>query len=602
MGELIDDASIAEANARYQAERSKRTGGERAITTLNGSHARYLGDPNSKVAAREPVRDTLDVILIGAGVSGLCAATELRKVGVQRIGVLDAGGDFGGVWYWNRYPGAMCDIESYIYMPYLEELGYMPSAKYAPADEIFAHMQRVGRHYDLYADTFFHTTVEQARWDADASQWVVTTDRGDVLRAPYILLANGHLSSPQVPAVPGIETFAGRWFHASRWDFSFTGGDNLGGLDRLGDKAVGVVGTGATALQCVPPLAEFAQRLFVFQRTPSTVGVRANRPTDPRWAAGLRPGWQAERRINFARCWEGVPVEVDEVDDEWTHISRMLREDIDPSTMTPEQVKHQKAINDLRLMTLIRDRVSEIVKDAATAEALKPFYPYACKRPGFHDDYLPAFNRANVTLVDTEGRGLERFTECGIVVNGVEYPVDCIVFATGFDGTATAPRTTFDVVGVDGITLAAKWEQGVSTLYGVVSSGFPNLFLVPFPLSGQGAHPNNHTHLSLNVGLTVARIVASMRANGWAEFDVEQSAEDEWVEEILRCSLDDPEFLARCTPGRGNNHGRADLIPRQNTSYGRGGLAYFEILEQWRADASPRGLRMRTRASSAVSH
>lgn len=599
MSREVEAQVLDEVVARYREERAKRVAAARASTTLTGSLARYLEDPLGPPRPRDPVHASYDVLVIGGGLSGLCTAVELKKVDNPRVAIVDSAGDFGGVWYWNRYPGAMCDIESYIYMPYLEELDYVPTTKYAYADEIFAHLQNVAKHYDLYEHALFHTTVEAACWDEADRCWVVRTNRGDELRATYLMLGNGALTTPQIPSVPGVETFEGRLFHTSRWDFDYTGGGNRGGMDKLHDQTVAVVGTGATALQCVPELAKAAQRLYVFQRTPSTVGVRANRSTDSEWAKSLEPGWQRQRQLNYGRVVEGLPVDEDLVNDGWTWTAQMLRDGIEPD-MSPKQVSRQKSLNDVGLMSLLRDRVSEVVEDAVTAEALKPYYPYPCKRPGFHDEFLQSFNRSNVSLVDTAGRGIERITPQGLVSGDTEYDVDCIIFATGFDGTATAPRTSFDVFGAGGQTLADSWRDGVSTLHGVVSGGFPNLFLVPFPHMGQGAHPNNYTHLALEVGQAVARVVSRLRDLGATKFEVDTEAEAAWVEIILRFNPDNPEFLAQCTPGRGNNEGRFDLVPPQNTNYGRGGLAYFEILERWSSDASLPGLVV-SRDQSAAS-
>jgi cation diffusion facilitator CzcD-associated flavoprotein CzcO len=430
---------------KYRRERDKRLrpDGNGQFPEIAGHLSRYLDDPCSDPTfVRNPMTDEVDVVIIGGGLGGLLAGAKLREIGVKRIRVIEKGSDFGGVWYWNRYPGAQCDIESYIYLPLLEELGYMPKEKYSFAPEIRQYCGSIGRKYDLYADACFQTEVTEVRWREECSQWEISTDRGDCIPARFVVMAPGSQHRPRLPAIPGIDEFGGHTFHTSRWDYGYTGGDSNGNMTALADKRVGLVGTGATAVQCVPYLGESAQQLFVFQRTPSTVAERNNRPTDPEWVRSLTPGWQSRRMRNFITLMTGGTQDEDLVDDGWTHAVKKLG--IPPIAGPTEKQSADLAmaaeIADFQLMEQIRGRVSAIVEDPGTAERSKPYCRYMCKRPGFHDSYLQTFNRSNVTLVDTHGMAVERVTKTGVVVDGHEYELDCLIFATGFDISHTHGR------------------------------------------------------------------------------------------------------------------------------------------------------------------
>ena len=433
--------------------------------------------------ARPPLHDDVDVAIIGAGFGGLLTGARLRESGVQNIRLIDKAADVGGTWYWNRYPGIACDVESYIYMPLLEELGYIPTEKYAKGDEIFAHCRRIAEHYDLYRNACLKTEVSEIRWDEEDSRWVISTNHGDAIRARFVSMANGYLQKPKLPGIEGIMDFRGHAFHTSRWDYGYTGID----LAKLADKRVGIIGTGATAIQCVPHLGRSVGRLFVFQRTPSTVDVRGNRPTDPEWSADLKNGWQRHRIENFQLLTAGGEADEDLVNDAWTSIVKKLfvMRQRSVAGMSDEDRLRAVELADFAKMEEIRARVDSIVADRATAEGLKPWYGYFCKRPCFHDEYLQAFNRDNVTLVDTRGLGVERITAGGVVVDGTEYLIDCLIFATGFEvGTDYSRRTGFDLVGRDGLTLTEKWGDGVRTLHGVSVHGFPNSFVLSIAQSG----------------------------------------------------------------------------------------------------------------------
>jgi cyclohexanone monooxygenase len=581
--------------AKYRAERDKRLRADanEQYVEMKGEFAHYLEDPYVDPLVREPIKDEREVIVIGGGFGGLLAAARLREAGVASLRIIEKGGDFGGTWYWNRYPGAACDVESYIYLPLLEEVGYMPKEKYSAAPEILQHSRAIGRHFGLYDDVCFQTEVTELRWDDAGARWIVSTNRGDRMRARFVAMANGPLNRPKLPGIPGIESYQGHSFHTSRWDYDYTGGGPDGGLDKLRDKRVAIIGTGATAVQCIPHLAAGAEQLFVFQRTPSSIDVRANRPTDPEWAKSLEPGWQKRRMENFNILVSGGWQAEDLVADGWTDIIRKLlvRVQADPNAVaTPEAANGTLELADFEKMNQIRARVDEVVRDRATAEALKPYYRQFCKRPCFHDEYLPAFNRPNVTLVDTNGLGVERISERGVVANGVEYPVDCIVFATGFEvGTSYARRAGYEIVGRGGVTLSEKWANGVRTLHGIHSRGFPNCFIMGVQ---QSAFTVNFPHAIDEQSRHVAYVVEQALKNGVRTLEPSQAAEDAWVDTILQLSRFGRDFLEACTPGYYNNEGRVSEIAAQNGSYGLGPEAFFKLMREWREAGQLAGLEL----------
>jgi cation diffusion facilitator CzcD-associated flavoprotein CzcO len=427
-----------ELRRRYEQERDKRlrADGNEQYVEMTGRFAHYLEDPYVEPAEREPRFDDVTVAVIGGGFAGLVTGARLKEAGIDDVRIIEKGGDFGGTWYWNRYPGAQCDVESYVYLPLLEETGYVPKEKYTRAPEILEHCHRIARHYDLYDGACLSTEVTAVDWDADRTRWVIRTNRGDAMTARFLVMGNGPLHRPKLPGIPGIESFRGHSFHTSRWDYDYTGGDPGGGLHRLADKRVGIIGTGATAVQCVPHLAESAQELYVFQRTPSSIDVRGNRPTDPEWAASLEPGWQRKRIENFTILTSGGLADEDLVMDGWTDIIGKLLarfRETDSPDLTPGGIASTMELADFDKMNEIRARVDALVHDRNTAEALKPWYRQFCKRPCFHDEYLQSFNRPNVHLVDTDGRGVDRISETAVVAGGVEYEVDCLTYATGFE-------------------------------------------------------------------------------------------------------------------------------------------------------------------------
>ncbi len=581
--------------AKYRQERDKRlrSDGNEQYVEVKDQFAHYVEDPYVEPGfTREALTDEVDVVVIGGGFGGLLAGARLREAGVGSIRIIERGGDFGGTWYWNRYPGAMCDVESYIYMPLLEELDYVPSEKYVHAPEILAHSRAIGEYYDLYSNACFQTEVTELRWDEDAARWIVSTNRGDRIKSHYVCMPTGPLNRPKLPGIPGLGSFEGHSFHTSRWDYDYTAGDSHGNLTGLSGKRVGIIGTGATSVQCVPHLGEAAEHLFVFQRTPSSIDVRANRPTDPEWASSLGQGWHKHRMDNFNSLVTGGFEEEDLVSDGWTDIIRnlllMFRQGENQPPMDGPTLMRTMELADFKKMEQIRSRVDSVVEDSGTAESLKPYYRQFCKRPCFHDEYLDTFNRPNVTLVDTDGKGVERITEKGIVANGVEYELDCIVYATGFEvGTAYTRRAGFEVHGRGGITLSDKWANGVRTMHGMHSHGFPNCFVMG---PQQAGFTVNFPHLLDEQARHIAFIVKHALDNNLRALEVTEEAEQQWVDAVIGAAIFGREFLNECTPGYYNNEGMVSELAVQNGFYGGGSIAFFKILSDWRDEGSLRGL------------
>ena len=583
---------------RYRQERDQRlrSDGNDQYREVAGDFSHYIDDPYVEPGfTRAPLHDEVEVLIIGGGFGGLLAGARLREAGIKDIRIIEKGGDFGGTWYWNRYPGAQCDIEAYIYLPLLEEVGYIPKEKYSHAPEILKHARAIGEKFDLYRNACFQTTIKDLRWDDGEHKWTITTHRNDRMKARFVVMSNGPLNRPKLPALPGIERFKGHTFHTSRWDYHYTGGDSTGNLHKLADKRVAIIGTGATAIQCVPYLGRYAQQLTVFQRTLSSVDVRGNRPTDPLWARSLQPGWQRRRMDNFNILVGGGHQDEDLVADGWTDIIRNLAAILPVTraeTAAPEEMARMMELADFKKMNEVRARVDTVVHDPATAEALKPWYRQFCKRPCFHDDYLPTFNRPNVTLVDTHGLGVDQLSEKGVVIDGKEYEVDCLIFATGFEvGVSYTRRTGYEMIGRDGLKLSQKWGDGIRTLYGLQTHGFPNAFflgftqtaftfLVPFTLNEQAKH--------------IAYLLQQVKERDAGVIEATQQAEDDWCAEMASKAHLGDEFYKGCTPGYYNNEG--DVQNRFGVyanMYGGGPMKFLEILDQWRKSGNLAGEELR---------
>ena len=588
--------------AKYRQERDKRLreDGNDQYVEVTGAFAPLLEDPHVARVEREPRFDEVTVACIGGGFAGLVAGARLKQAGIDDVRLIEKGGDVGGTWYWNRYPGAQCDTASFVYMPLLEETGHMPTEKYAHAPEILEHCQRIAKHFDLYDNACLHTEVTSVEWEAETSRWVIRTDRGDEMRARFVVMGTGPLHKPKLPGIPGLGSFEGHTFHTSRWDYAYTGGDPAGApLDGLADKRVAIIGTGATSVQCIPHLARAAKDLFVFQRTPSSVDVRANRPIDPEWFERevLAPGWQEEWLLNFCTLQTGGFADKDLVQDGWTDIAIRVRDRI---LANPDQDFSMEAImrafndSDLDKMNEIRARVDTIVQDETTAQNLKAWYRQLCKRPCFHDEYLDAYNQPGTHLVDTDGQGVERITERGVVANGVEYEVDCIIYASGFEvGTELTRRTGFDVTGRDGVRLSERWADGMRSLHGMHVHGFPNAFVVG---AAQGANLiSNYTHNLSEAAKTVAAIVQRAERDGIREVEATEEAERAWVEMLLAAPPRMVGALADCTPGYYNNEGQ-DAGERGRLAwagYPEGPVAFFLLMERWRTSDELEGLELR---------
>jgi len=591
------EADLAAIREKYRVEREKRlrSDGSTQYQELMREETHNAIDPNAHPDfTRAPIEEETEVLIVGGGFGGMLMSIRLQEAGIEDFRIVEAGADFGGTWYWNRYPGVQCDVESYVYMPLLEELGTIPTEKYAHGPEIFAHAQAIGRHYDLYKSARFQTQVSGLEWENESERWVARTDREDCIRARFVCMANGPYSKPKLPGIQGIETFGGHTFHTSRWDYDYTGGDTTGGLTKLADKRVGVIGTGATAIQCVPHLGRDAGEVYVFQRTPSSVDVRDNASTDPGFAETLEPGWQQKRMDNFNILMDGGAQDEDLVGDRWTELTRGMHEVIgshpNPADLTDQEIALIAERVDLQKMERVRGRIDDVVTDPKTAEALKPWYRYLCKRPCFHDEYLPTFNRPNVHLVDTEGKGVDQITPLGVVANGQEYELDCLIFATGFDVTSIYTRRAgYEVIGRAGQKLSDKWATRSSTCQSVFTRGFPNCF---FMMGFQAGLTPNIPHTINEQSQHLAYVIREALERGATTVEPSQEAEDGWGAEIDKGSSF-LEIQASCTPGYFNDEGKVGESEGWLAGfYPEGSEGFFSVLRAWRASGKLEGLEL----------
>ena len=555
----------AEEQAKYKAFKEARAGAADYIE-MKGEFSRYLEDVYSAdPVPREALTDECDVLVVGAGFAGLLLWHKLRAAGFENVRFCEKGGDVGGTWYWNRYPGIACDVESYSYLPLLEEMDYIPSMKFAAGFEIMDYCQKMAEKFGFYDKCLFHTTVEKTEWDEASTRWTVHTDRGDAMRAKFVVLANGILTTPKLARIDGMQSFAGDSFHTSRWDYN---------IDLKG-KRVGIIGTGATAVQAVPELAKIVEELYVFQRTPSSIDVRDQRETSVEefreWAK--EPGWAKARRARFAKISQGRTALKANDDYLAGRVNDFRERKQHSEQISPEELVQKQLDSNFRIMEQIRARVDAIVEDPATAAALKPYYPYGCKRPTFHDEYLPTFNLPHVHLVDTAPKGVSQINAQGVVHDGKEYPLDVLIYATGFQWMATS---TFNmVVGREGRTLRDKWqEEGTKTFLGLHSKGFPNLFLISGPQGGGGSF--NFTNAIEEHGDYVVWLLETMRDQGNEVVDVEAEHEDAYAKHCR-----DADQLTR--PLRDcityyNGHGEAE--PGSLAYYGGGTWHKYRIRAQ----------------------
>ena len=533
---------------------------------LEGEFSKYLEDVYSaEPIPREALTDECEILVVGAGFAGLLLWQKLRAAGFHDVRFCEKGGDVGGTWYWNRYPGIACDVESYSYLPLLEEMGYVPTMKFASGFEIMEYCQSLAEKFDFYDRCLFHTTVEKTEWDEETGRWTVFTNRGDAMRARFVILANGILTTPQLARIDGMETFKGDAFHTSRWNYN---------IDLKG-KTVGIIGTGATAVQVIPEISKIVKELYVFQRTPSSIDVRDQRETSQEefevWAQ--EPGWAKARRARFAKISAGRTAMKANDDYLAGRVADFKVRKKHAREISPEELIQKQLNTNFRIMEQIRARVDAIVEDPQTAAALKPYYPYGCKRPTFHDEYLPAFNKPHVTLVDTAPHGVTKIDEHGVVHDGKAYPVDVLGYATGFQWMATS---TFNMItGRNGQTLQQKWHtEGTKTFLGLHSNGFPNLFIVSGPQGGGGSF--NFTNAIEEHGDYIVWMLTTMRDAGVRVVDVKKEPEDEYA---AHCRVADINTapLRDCISYY-NGHGEAE--PGSLAYYGGGQWHKYRIRAQ----------------------
>ncbi|KAI0842803.1 FAD/NAD(P)-binding domain-containing protein [Hypoxylon sp. FL0890] len=631
----MDDFARVQQKYTAEAQKRLRPEGIAQYQTLSESDSDQLRHLVDDIWADHAALDALPspltpgdcpkFLIVGAGLGGIVAAVRLIQAGfsADQIMIIETAGGVGGTWYWNRYPGLHCDVESYIYMLLLEETGFMPSQKYAAGVEIRKYLNDTVKQWGLEKRILFRTKVDRLEWDDSARLWKAdfTTGRGprgdektsSTVNAEFVWLTAGLLSKPQVPKLSGvgIEGFKGDYFHTSLWNYNVTGGSSeepFPVLSKLKDKTVGIIGTGATAIQVVPILAEYAKEVYVFQRTPSAVYSRGQKPTDPEeWKkiAG-EPGWQDARQANFAAHIHNIapPGTPNLVDDEWSRqpAYSALVGDPEFANVAPEKVPEvistflaRDAENSARL----RARIAEIVKDKETAEKLTPWYPAWCKRPAHSDSYLQSFNKPNVHLIDTDGKGVDSVTPRGLVANGQEIPLDILVLGTGYQSPSStladpSARAGITMLGRGGQTISERWAPtGPATLHGVASNGFPNLFfLSPLQAGVSANHANVLDTQCRQIAYVIA--VAHKKAGGLTKsgltVEVGIPAQEEWSAKIMQGAA---RFatMAFCTPSYMTNEGhladpndtQEDLMKRARAStYSAGLPGYIKELERWR--------------------
>ncbi|MDC3011805.1 NAD(P)/FAD-dependent oxidoreductase [SAR86 cluster bacterium] len=615
-----------ELRKKYRLERDKRVrvDGNDQYLEVKGDFSYFVEDPYiDEEISRDSLEKTFHTVIIGGGFGGVLSGARLREQGIDDFRIIEKGGDFGGTWYWNRYPGASCDIESYIYFPLLEETSFIPKRKYTDAAETLDYFKVLSDKFSLKENALFQTEVNEVKWISDEKLWFIKTNRQDSIKARYVIHANGFLNRPKLPAMKGINDYQGHTFHTSRWDYAYTGGNSNGNLNNLRDKKVAIIGTGATAVQCVPHLAAGAKKLYVFQRTPSSIDERNNSNTDIDWFNSQKSGWQKERKENFEGFLTGNFTDKDLVNDGWTEIFRTILGGLiknGPSKLvllswvltapfyknfykvglrtyirnkfmnfvTREDINKKVEIVDFQKMEKVRARADALVNNPKTAESLKPYYRQLCKRPCFHDEYLQAFNNDNVELIDTDGQGVKELSAEGIIHDGKEYIVDCIIFASGFEvGTDYSRRCGYQVSGIDGITLSEKWKDGLATFHGIHSKGFPNSF---FYGPGQGPMTANFTHSLDEQSAHVAYILKQLDKKNMKYVEASEEAESDWINTIISKARNMQSFQEACTPGYYNNEGKPNTNPANNT-YGGGALEYFKLLKDWRKNNKLQGLK-----------
>lgn len=594
--QTLDAAALKK---KYQEEKNKRLeNGNRTSLDPVGQFHEFDQDPFAGPAPeRDAICEDVDVLVTGGGMGGLLSAVFAKKYGITNIRIIEEAGDFGGAWYWNRYPGVRCDVESYIYLPFLEEVGTIPRERYSTGTEIFKHCQAVGRHFGLYENAVFQTKIISAEWNETSGRWIVKTNRGDEFRARFIAGTSGFLHYPKYPNIPGLSTFKGKMFHPSRWDYDYTGGSPEGDLVGLAGKRVALIGNGATGIQILPHLGKTAEKAYLVQRTPGAVDARNNHPTDEEWFKKQAPGWQLKRQGNFTDIIAGAPVQ-DEINDCWTRAAKKLFEVTSQAELENFAEVYQQ--HDFELMERLRSRIDDVVQDKQTADKLKPWYNLFCKRPLYSDDYLEAFNMPAVSLLDTDGRGVEAIDETGIIVNGQHYEVDCIIMASGFQIGAYGPDTaTYPIIGKNGRRMADEWAKGFMSVHGLWMEGFPNFQFVGNLY--QAAASFSYMHIAQEQAEHAADLFATTLRNGQDVVEVTEAAVTRWAEQMAS-KASGQEFFDDCTPGYYNNEGDTSQVPFYLRAYGGGVREYFSLLRSWRNGDAGDGLVFRKIAESHAKH
>ncbi|KAE9366267.1 FAD/NAD(P)-binding domain-containing protein [Stipitochalara longipes BDJ] len=631
--EDISGVDELQVEKRYGEERAKRLRGDGidqfVDISLSERFQKFGEDPWVDEASVKDIKtqfpnNRTQVLILGGGFAGLLYAVRMIEAGIQPedLRIVESGGGFGGTWYYNRYPGLMCDIESYCYLPLLEETGYIPKHRYSTGEEILNYANLIADKYKITGSAVFQTKAEKLVWDEETKEWQVQLTqrrKGELpqtlnICSQFVAMVNGVLNWPKLPGLPGILDYQGEMFHTARWDYSVTGGSPTdASLTKLKDKRVAIIGTGATAVQVVPQVARWAKQLYVVQRTPSNVFRRDQRKTDPEWfkrEVANAPGWQRERIRNFHQHLTiAAQPSINLVDDEWTRavgLTAVLGYAHSERPQTAKEIPaYMRKLRDIDLprQAAARERAARVVKDPVVAEKLQAWYPTWCKRPCFHDEYLSAFNRDNVVLVDTDGKGLDRLTANSVVIGDHKYPVDVVIFATGFRTPFTgtpAEKANLTITGPHG-TMSQEWAaHGPSTFHGVLDHNFPNLFLFGVQ---QAANSPNYLFCVDAMAKHCAYILkeARLRTAGkpFAVAPTKAAAED-WAKQVMMRGATRGAAMMGCTPSYFNLEGAIERVPPERRvimarSGGWGsGEDYSNYVEAWRAEGGLKGIEVRT--------
>lgn len=507
--------------------------------------------PKMSEPSKPPAATDYDVVVVGAGFAGVYAAYKMRELGL-RTRVFERGSDVGGTWYWNRYPGCRCDAPSMQYSyQFCDELQqeWKWSETYAPQPEILRYLQHVVDRFELRDLFQFETTVEATHYDDTKDTWTLVTDRGESVSARFCIMATGCLSARNIPDFPGLEEFEGTCFHTGNWPRE--------GVDFAG-KRVGLIGTGSTGIQATPIIAGSAEQLYVFQRTPQFTIPARNGAMDPAYEERIKADYAAFRARNYRRPL-AMDIELDPSRPKTFEVSEAERRATYERCWDTGGVSFWIAYRDSStnpeanedISQFMRDKIAEIVEDPETARALMPDHIYGCKRPCLDTDYYETFNRANVTLVDVRGTGIERVTRSGVFAKGREVELDVLIFATGFDAM-TGALGRIDIRGRNGRTLKEHWSEGPRCYLGLGSAGFPNLFTVTGPGS-PSVLANMVTAVEQHINW-IGDCIVHMDQHGYQSVEVDAEAEEPWLQHTLATA--DRTLLTAC-----NNWYQGDNIP-----------------------------------------